>query len=200
MPRLWHDTIEAHRREVRDKILEATVALVGKVGLRAVTMLKVAEETGIGRATLYKYFPDIDSILVAWHQQRVEEHFGELVRIRDGAGTPVERLLAVLENYAGAFHEHRGHELVALLHRGEHFAHAQKHLKQLLRELVTEGVRDGALRSDVPADELATYSLSALSAASELPSAAAVKRLVTTILSGLRSPTDSTGGRERRKR
>jgi AcrR family transcriptional regulator len=43
--------------EVRDVIVETTAALVAEHGLRAVTMSQIAEDTGIGRATLYKYFP-----------------------------------------------------------------------------------------------------------------------------------------------
>jgi AcrR family transcriptional regulator len=56
MPKLWNETIEAHRREVRDAILDNTAALVAEHGLLSVTMSQIAEETGIGRATLYKYF------------------------------------------------------------------------------------------------------------------------------------------------
>ena len=55
MPKLWTDTIQAHRREVRDAVLDATAALVGEHGLRAVTMSQIANKIGIGRATLYKY-------------------------------------------------------------------------------------------------------------------------------------------------
>jgi hypothetical protein len=32
MPKLWKETIEAHRREVVDAILRTTAALVGKHG------------------------------------------------------------------------------------------------------------------------------------------------------------------------
>ena len=53
MPKLWTETIEAHRREVRDAILDAAASLVGEHGLLSVTMSQVAELTGIGRATLY---------------------------------------------------------------------------------------------------------------------------------------------------
>ena len=56
VPKLWNETIEAHRRAVRDAILETTAALVAEHGLTSVTMSQIAEETGIGRATLYKYF------------------------------------------------------------------------------------------------------------------------------------------------
>ena len=65
MPRLWNETIAAHRREVRDAILDTTWALVAEHGLASVTMSQIAQETGIGRATLYHYFPGVDTILVA---------------------------------------------------------------------------------------------------------------------------------------
>src|SRR6266849_6773540 len=71
MPKLWTETIEAHRREVRDAILDTTAALVADQGLRSVTMSHIAEETGIGRATLYKYFSGVEAILLAWHERQV---------------------------------------------------------------------------------------------------------------------------------
>ncbi len=59
MPRIWSETIAAHRDAVRDATLDATAALVAEHGLTGVTMSQIAKESGIGRATLYKYFPDI---------------------------------------------------------------------------------------------------------------------------------------------
>jgi AcrR family transcriptional regulator len=52
---------------VREAILDATGELVLSRGLLAVTMSDIAEATGIGRATLYKYFPGVEAILNAWH-------------------------------------------------------------------------------------------------------------------------------------
>ena len=122
MPKLWNKTIEAHRREVGDAILDTTANLVAKHGLRSVTMSQIAEETGIGRATLYKYFPDVEAILLAWHERQIARHLDYLADIRDQADGPAGRLEAVLEAYALIQYEHHGTELAALLHRGEHFA------------------------------------------------------------------------------
>jgi len=185
MPKLWNETIEAHRREVRDAILDTTAVLVAKHGLRSVTMSQIAEKTGIGRATLYKYFSDVEAILVAWHERQVTGHLEYLAEVRDQAGDAGERLEAVLEAYALISHEHHGTELTALLHRGEHFARAQQQLSDFIRDLLTEGAETGDLRDDVAPDELASYCLHALTAASSLPSEAAVRRLVTVILAGL---------------
>ena len=187
MPRLWNETIEAHRREVGEAILDITAELVAKRGLRSVSMSQIADETGIGRATLYKYFPDVEAILIAWHQRQIAGHLEQLARLRDQAGGAGERLRAVLEAYALIQHEHHGSELAALLHRGQHVARAQRHLTDLLRELLMECVKSGEVRADVAPGELASYCLHALNAASSLPSKAAVGRLVKVTLAGLRS-------------
>jgi hypothetical protein len=92
----------------------------------------------------------------------------------------------VLEAYALICHERRDTELSALLHRGEHVARAQHQLRELIRDLVTQGAATGDLRDDVAPNELASYCLHALTAASSLPSKAAVRRLVGVTLAGLR--------------
>ena len=191
MPKLWNETIEAHRRAVREATLDTTAALVAKHGLRSVTMSQIAEETGIGRATLYKYFPDVDAILLAWHERQITGHLEQLTEVRDRAGGAGERLQAVLEAYALISRETHGHhntELAAFLHRDEHVARAQQHLHGMIRDLLTEAVAAGELRDDVAPDELASYCLHALAAAGGMPSKAAVRRLVTVTLAGLRPP------------
>ena len=186
MPKLWNETVEAHRREVRSAILDTTAALVAEHGLRSVTMSQVAAETGIGRSTLYKYFSGVEAILFAWHERHVTHHLEYLAEVRNQPGGPSEQLAAVLEAFALISHEHHATELAALLHQGEHVARAQQQLRELLRELLTEAAASGEVRNDVAPHELASYCFHALTAGSALPSVAAVRRLVTVILSGLR--------------
>jgi AcrR family transcriptional regulator len=185
VPKLWNDTIEAHRREVRDAILEATAALVHQQGLAAATMSQIAEGTGIGRATLYKYFPDVESILVAWHERHVSSHLEQLSQLATRAGSPRERLGAVLGAYALIMHHRQEPELSALLHRGEHVVRAERQLHGFIRDLLSEGAKAGEVRRDVVPDELAKYCLHALTAAGGLSTKAAVERLVAVTLAGL---------------
>ena len=191
MPRLWNETLEAHRAAVRDAILETTWALVAEHGLRSVTMSQIAQKTGIGRATLYKYFPDIEAILLAWHERQITGHLEHLAAVRDQAGGAGERLDAELEAYALLSRESRGHhdtEHAAFLHRGEHVARAQQQLRDLIRDLLIEAAKTGEVRDDVAPEELASYCLHALAAAHSLPSEAAIRQLVTVTLAGLRPP------------
>ncbi len=189
VPKLWNDTIEAHRRDVRHAVLDTTAALVERHGLLSVTMSRIAEETGIGRATLYKYFPDVEAILLAWHERQISAHLERLVQVRDRAGSPVERLKAVLQAYALMCHESRGHhdsELAALMHRDERVVQAEQRLRLMVRDLIREAVRTGDVRDDVEPDELASFCLHASTAAGRLPSKASVHRLVAITLEGMR--------------
>jgi AcrR family transcriptional regulator len=191
MPKLWDETVETHRAAVREAILDTTAALVTEFGLRSVTMSQIAEQTGIGRATLYKYFPDVEAVLLMWHERHVAGHFEHLAKLSDHPGDASERLRAVLEAYALiCYHrEDRGAEIGALLHRSEHVAHVQQQLVDLIRDLLNEVAKSGRLRDDVAPDELANYCVHALTAASSLKSEEAVRRLVTVSLAALHPPS-----------
>ena len=189
MPKLWNETIEAHRCQVRNAIQDTTAGLVAEHGLRSVTMSQIAEATGIGRATLYKYFSGVEAILAAWHERQVTSHLNYLVEVGNHPGNAGERLEAVLEAYAFIAYEHHGTELAALVHHGAHIIRAQQQLKDLLQDLLTQATESGDVRDDVAPDELASYCLHALEAACSLPSTDAVRRLLTVIVAGLHSHT-----------
>src|SRR4029450_1339889 len=170
MPKLWTETVESHRQEVREAILDAAGRLVQSRGLLAVTMSDIAEATGIGRATLYKYFADVETILSAWHQRHVEAHLAELGRIQQRTADAVGRLQAVLRRYADICRKRRRHgddELAAGLPRGAGRRKLQRQLLALISGLVAEAAAAGAVRQDVPAEELASYCVHALAAAGD---------------------------------
>ena len=190
MPKVWRETIEEHRRAVRDATIDTAAALVAAHGLRSVTMSQIAEETGIGRATLYKYFSDVESILHAWHERQIANHLNLLTEIRDKAKGTSAQLEAVLETYALISHESRRHldtELAALMHREGHLAQAEQQLRRMIRDLIVEAQKSGSVREDVAPDELVSYCLHALTASSSAPSKPAVRRLVALTLAGLQA-------------
>jgi AcrR family transcriptional regulator len=189
VPKLWNETIDAHRAAVREAILDTTAELVAEGGMRSVTMSQVAERTGIGRATLYKYFSDIEAVLVAWHERQVATHLHQLTEAAHDGGPAIQRLKAVLEAYADIARRRHGGELATLLHQGEHVTHAERHLAHLIQALITESAQAEDVRDDIPSVELAHYCLHALTAAARLTSQAATRRLVEVTLTGLRPAT-----------
>jgi AcrR family transcriptional regulator len=56
---------------VCDTILDTTAAFLAEHGLALVTLSHIAEATVIGRATLYRYVPDVEAIPVAWCERQV---------------------------------------------------------------------------------------------------------------------------------
>jgi AcrR family transcriptional regulator len=188
VPKLWSETVEEHRRDVRDAILKATWGLVREHGLLSVTMSQIAGAAGIGRATLYKYFPDVEAILRAHHERHVQAHLDHLLALRSAEGDPWSRLEAFLQAFAHiARHraQHGAPELSALLHRGDEVAEAEQRVADLVRELLAEVAPSGGLRDDVPHAELAAYCVHALGAAGRLTSEEAVARLVAVVMAGL---------------
>lgn len=188
VPELWTHTVASHREEVRRAITEAAWSLATRHGPMSVTMSQVANEAGIGRATLYKYFPDVEAILHAHHERHVLEHLAHLSQLRDAAAGPRRRLEAVAVGYAHMCHHRtrRGSiELFALVHQTERVSQAERQLVALFEELLADAVADRVLRDDTPVEELALYLVHALGAAQNLPSEAAVQRLVCVTLAAL---------------
>jgi AcrR family transcriptional regulator len=188
VPRLWTETLDEHRRAVRDATLDAAAALIAEHGLAAVTMSQIAEATGIARATLYRYFPDVEAVLLAWHERQVARHLEQLVEVSQQPGRATVRLTRVLETYAHLSAHHHGPDFGVVLHRGGHVEHARHRLRNFVCDLIAEGVATDELRDDVPAEDLAAFCLHALGAAQEMSSPDAVRRLVAITIAGLLTP------------
>ena len=192
MPKLWAETVQSHREQVRTAVLDAVEVLVANRGVLEVTMSHLAETTGIGRATLYKYFGDVEEVLAAWHHRHVAGHLAELRDLADRPGDPATRLRSVLEAYGRICQQRRQHganALVAALHRSEQIGSIEQELGELITGLLTDAATRGAVRKDVPPDELASYCLHALAAAGDTTATAtATTRLVSVVLMGLTPP------------
>jgi AcrR family transcriptional regulator len=164
-------------RDLRAVIMTATVELVNEQGLTAVAMSHVAERSGITRATLYKYFPDVRAILDAYQEQQVTANLAALVAARDEGNSPRERLERMLEAFSlMVYHQHTA-ELVVFLNSSERAGRGYAQFGKMLREVISEGARSGTFRKDVPAAELASFCTSALNAAMHVGSVAAARRL-----------------------
>jgi AcrR family transcriptional regulator len=189
VPRLWEETIDAHRDAVREAVLRAAAGLVAEGGPTAVTMAELARRAGVGRATLYKYFPDTGSVLLAWHEAVVAEHLAIVRAAAAKDGPARERFDAALAAYVRAMghraqHPGQGEEL----HRAQHVAAGSTALVDLLSDLLTAAVTDGSVRADVPARELAEFCVAAAAAAPPLGSRAAASRLLAVVGSALDPP------------
>ena len=194
VPKLWEESIDEHRRSVRDAITDAAWRLAEEHGPLSLTMSQVAGAAGIGRATLYKYFADIESILVAHHARHVDEHLRALEDLRGESASPGARLAAVAHAYASiCFHRgrHASADISALVHRGPEVADAELRLHTLFVDLIAEAAAGGLVRTDASPDELAAYCRHALEASGQARDLDTAARLTRVVLDGLGYPTQA---------
>lgn len=98
---------EASTTEARDRVLAAVVAVAGRAGLGALTVDEVAREAGVGRASVYRWFPGGREQLVdegvTWEVGRFLTRLG--VAVQDAADLR-ERLVVGLGFAHRAIAEH----------------------------------------------------------------------------------------------
>lgn len=85
--------------ETRDKILQTAYRLFLQKGYTATSMRQVAEETGIGKATIYHHFPDKEAIAMAL-LEKTGAHMDESLQLVRAENDPRERIrVAVTTNF-----------------------------------------------------------------------------------------------------
>lgn len=181
MPKLWTHTIDAHRRTVRDTILDAAASLADEQGLASLTMSGISERAGIGRATLYKYFSDVQQVLGAWHRQVVARHMREFDDLESRHSEPLDLLTAILLAYGEMARQNHGHAHAPFLHGLPHTTEAHAQLRARLSTIFAAGAATGSIRSDIAAGELADFALQAIAAANLAKNSEAVDRIVAMI-------------------
>jgi AcrR family transcriptional regulator len=159
---------------VNDAILDATAELIAEHGPMSVAMSAIAERAGIGRATLYKYFPDVESILVAWHTRDFAEHMQRLDALTE-ADTVTLNDVAEFVNAQRQHHPHgKGADIVgALAHtvagaEGVIADAIEPQIIDALTVLLTRLARRKEVRTDHDPELLARWLLHAVHAPAEL--------------------------------
>ena len=169
MPASWDHTVDLHRAAQQESIAAAAWALAQQHGPFAITMSQVADAAGVSRPTLYKYFPDVESMVRAHHRKHVEAHVAELEGILRGPGLPGERLERLAFAYAEICH-HRARrgdaDVDRLVHAGSELDAAESQLVALFARAIREAGRRGR---DLSSTALAAYAVRALSTAAEVP-------------------------------
>ena len=186
MPKLWTDTVEKHRHAVRAAALDAVAALIAEAGFAGASMTRVAERAGVTRATLYKYFPDVEALLGAWHERQVGEHLAALETIRRETAGTGRQFQSVLEAYALMIYDRPGHDASPqALHRGAHIDHAHEYLEAFIADLIRTDVQDKAADLAMDPADLARYCIQAIGSAPSLSSRDAVPNLVSVTIRGM---------------
>lgn len=186
MPRIWEATVEDHKDSVRLAIARATAKLVHHRGVTGLSMSAIADEAGISRATLYRYVKDTGEAVVLWRTDQIGRHLQQLQAVA-ASTAPEQRLTAVLERYAlNRQHRHGGHH-PGIPHDGAVLDDAKHAVAGLLGSLITAGATAGSVRTDIPVDELVSYAMAAMEAATRLADRESAQRLARLVEESLRA-------------
>jgi len=196
MPKIWADTIDRHRRQVNDAILDAIAQLIAEQGPLSVGMSAIAQRAGIGRATLYKYFPDVESILVAWHDRDFAGHLRHLQSLADGDDVTLDDVAALLlaqrRKHRGSSTPGSGLTPTVAGAEGVPAGSVQREILAVLTALLTRLVHQHQVRADWPPELLAEWLFHSAHAPSRLDDEA-VSRLVADSIAARTAPSSPPG-------
>ncbi|HNN95254.1 MAG TPA: TetR/AcrR family transcriptional regulator [Pseudomonadota bacterium] len=101
----------------RDDVLDAVARLLGRYGYGKMSIADVAAEAGIGKGTVYRFFPSKEDLGLSAIDRIAERLHAETRDIADGPGNVIRRLrhclfLRVLARFDGA--RTHTHSLAAL--------------------------------------------------------------------------------------
>ncbi|WP_434399746.1 TetR/AcrR family transcriptional regulator [Planococcus sp. 11815] len=150
-----------------DKIVEAAKELFTERGLNDVQMKDVAERAGAGVATVFRYFPKKDELIVEVairSLDAVEAEFQRIISMKSSAFERLEQLLDTLldaqkaEQYKSArfreaFESYASFRTEPLPEIDRYLAR-QRQIMDLLEPLIQDGQRDGSINSSIPAKPL----------------------------------------------
>lgn len=145
-------TQEQRRAETERRVLDAAMALIARSGSRAVTLAEVGEAAGYSRGIVYHHFGSRERLLEAVVDEA--QRFDVPAYQGDGLDHLVRIVEAYLRNVvrrtpsARAFLQLWGEAIAADPALAPLFARRDADFRQLLANVVRQGVADGSVRPD----------------------------------------------------
>src|SRR4051812_15643531 len=148
-------TKRADARRNREKLLAAAGELFASKGTD-VSLDAVAKHAGLGIGTLYRHFPTRDALVEAAYRAEVS-HLCEAAEALLQTNPPdvaLERWMERFSAYAAAKKGMKGALNQVAAGGSEVFAETRVQIISALEQRLAGGVAGGALRADVPADDV----------------------------------------------
>ena len=145
MPKISAATLQEHRAETIDKLLDSWGELVMAKGFDAVTLADVAAQVGLARTAIYNYFPDREALLFAWTDREVRRTLESLEKELAKAEKFAEKLEVFIRSQLVEFgrrHLPPGKEVVQFMSPetyGRFMDHIEP-LEKVLLDIVGQGV------------------------------------------------------------
>lgn len=158
---------QENKERQQQKIIAAAKNCFYKRGLSDVQMKDIAEKAGVGVATVFRYFPKKDELIVAVATESLDAVEAEFQRIAAMPLSAFERLEMLLDTLLGsqqadshqagrfreAFESYASFQTAALPGI-DYYLERQNDIMNNLAPLIEAGQKDGSIRQDIPAKPL----------------------------------------------
>jgi len=149
----------------RQDIRAAALHVFARRGVRGTGLAHVAEAAGMGRSSLYHYYPDKDSLLADMVDELLEDERELFRACLRGEGSPADRLERLARACAALFPEWAvfGRSLMDL--RLEDVKRLRGFFREIRRELaavIAQGQVDGSMTNEQDAEVMASILIGAI--------------------------------------
>lgn len=155
MTESWHQARLAHRDHQAASIAASALSLIIQHGAPVLTMAAIAKAAAISRQTLYRYYRDVDAVLVGI-AELVASHDNDFEQLVAQEPNPRSQLDLIARTVvAGGGHgEHTAVALAAVLPpKGRDvLTEHEARVVRLLSDVLSRGIDDGSFRSDLDPD------------------------------------------------
>jgi AcrR family transcriptional regulator len=148
---------ERKKEETRESIIRRAISLFKEKGYYKTSMDEIAEQVDVSKATLYNYFPDKGSILIAYFQSVIAEYGKEIkasFKDKQGIQAKLENLLDFKHQIFGDDVELTANYLkyrIQTLFDDDIFDNpGRSGLENFILEIIVEAQQKGELRNDIP--------------------------------------------------
>lgn len=150
-PDLWSGALSDHRTRQAHHIAAAAMALIGRDGVAALSMSALAQAAGVSRQTLYKYFADVDAVLVGLTKMasEVDAQLAGTMAERDPAAALELFVRTVLEAAAAGHPSPLGLESALPGGARDELRDHTRRTEKVVIETLGRGVESGAFRADL---------------------------------------------------
>jgi AcrR family transcriptional regulator len=149
---------EEEQTRRRKEIFNASVHLFLDKGFNETSMREIAEAAGIGKSTLYDYFPSKDDILLSFVEdeiQKLTEKVEDITNRNVGALEKLRQMMFAYMEYLATnedFFMKLSFEVQRLAQQSLERIQRKRHdLQDKVRSIIEEGIREGCFR---PVDSL----------------------------------------------
>ena len=157
--RLTEEVNDLQNQTKQDQILDALQTLLGDKNIQNISVSEIAQTAGIGKGSIYYYFPSKDSIVDALVERNYEKPLETAKNLaKQTSISPFTRMAMIFQACRDSSTEFRAQDETKTSDAKEDAFIRQKYMKHLisemkpvLTEIIRQGIEQGEIHFDYPA-------------------------------------------------